>query len=213
MKRRRQAIKRRNIQQVKTRSYNKLYRETKKQVQEVNRRLESLERSYKKGTWSSGKLYGRIKANKVKGLLYKGKRIKLKPRMSKTNLTQVLKSTKQFLDSATSTKKGISKVKAETIKQLKDTLNLNRKAKLSDSDVEELYSMLSNKDFDRFNVKKKGREDEYIGASAMWSEIDYASRNNLSADSFIDRLQNLRMQDFSLDEKQAAQRIYETYVL
>ena len=47
----------------------------------------------------------------------------------------------------------------------------------------------------------------------MWSEIDYASRNNLSEEDFITRLQNLRMQDFSLDEQEAARRIFEMYVL
>ena len=64
-----------------------------------------------------------------------------------------------------------------------------------------------------FNKNIKGREDEFIGASAMWSEIDYASRNSLDRDSFIERLQNLRMQDFSIDEQEAARRIFEMYVL
>ena len=150
--------------------------------------------------------------------MYKGKRIKLKPKMTKTDLTQVLKNTKQFLVSKTSTKKGIEEAKAEAIKSLQSTLNLNkRKNKISDKDAEYMYNMLSNKDFDRFNIKRKGHEDEFIGASALWSEIDQAiDRYNKTGindpETFIERLQMLREQDFSLDDKLAAARIYGRYV-
>lgn len=213
MKRRRQAIKARNIQNIKDKQLKRLYRETEKLVRETNKRLNSLERYHASGTWSTGKLKTRIRSNKTKGLLYKGKRIKLKPKMTKTNLVQIQKATRQFLDSATSTNRGINKIKKETIKSLKNTLNLDRRKgnKISDKDMEAMYDMLSNKDFDRFN--KSTNKEEYIGASAMWSEIDYASRNNLSEEDFITRLQNLRMQDFSLDEQEAARRIFEMYVL
>lgn len=212
-------LKGRTIQAINKRKYKIFEREVKKQVQETNRRLNSLERRYQSGTWSSGKLKTRIKSNKTKGLMYKGKRIKLKPKMTKTDLTQVLKNTKQFLVSKTSTKKGIEEAKAEAIKSLQSTLNLNkRKNKISDKDAEYLYNMLSNKDFDRFNVKRKGHEDEFIGASALWSEIDQAiDRYNKTGiedpETFIERLQMLREQDFSLDDKLAAARIYGRYVL
>lgn len=211
MKKRRRAIKTRKIQDVKSRNYAKLYRDVKKQVDEVNARLKSLEKRHDMGTWASRKLKTRVKSNKVKGLMYKGKRIKLKTRMTKTDLVQLQKATKQFLDSATSTNKGIKKIKSETIKSLKDTLNLDKKSKITDKDAETMYNMLSDKDFDRFNKSKN--KEEFIGASALWSEIDYASRNNLTSEDFINRLQNLRMQDFSLDEQQAAQRIYDMYVI
>lgn len=212
-------LKGRTIQTINKRKYKIFERQVKKQVQETNRRLNSLERRYQSGTWSSGKLKTRIKSNKTKGLMYKGKRIKLKPKMTKTDLTQVLKNTKQFLVSKTSTKKGIEEARAEAIKSLQSTLNLNkRKNKISDKDAEYMYNMLSNKDFDRFNVKRKGHEDEFIGASALWSEIDQAiDRYNKTGindpETFIERLQMLREQDFSLDDKLAAARIYGRYVL
>lgn len=206
-------LKGRTIQTINKRKYKIFERQVKKQVQETNRRLNSLERYHKAGTWSSGKLTTRIKSNKTKGLMYKGKRIKLRPKMTKTDLTQIAKATKQFLLSQTSTNKGIKKAKEETVKSLKGTLNLGRRKKLSDEDAEYMYNMLSDKDFDRFNVKRKGHEDEFIGASALWSEIDYAINNDVDVDTFIDRLQNLRKQDFSLDDKLAAARIYGRYVL
>ena len=206
-------LKGRTIQTINKRKYKIFERQVKKQIQETNRRLNSLERYHKAGTWSSGKLTTRIKSNKTKGLMYKGKRIKLRPQMTKTDLTQIAKATKQFLLSQTSTNKGIKKAKEETIKSLKGTLNLGRRKKLSDEDAEYMYNMLSDKDFDRFNVKRKGHEDEFIGASALWSEIDYAINNDVDVETFIDRLQNLRKQDFSTDDRLAAARIYGRYVL
>lgn len=209
MNKARQKLKKRTIQKIKQREYNMLVRETKKQVDETNRRLKSLEKQYKVGTWASGKLKTRIKNNKTKGLMFKGKRIKLKPKMSKTDLIQVQKATKQFLNSKTSTRKGIEETRKETIDSLKGELNLDKE--VSDKDAETMYNMLSDKDFDRFN--KKSNKLDFIGASALWSEIDYAERNNISKESFVERLQNLREQDFSNDDRIAAERIYEKYVL
>ena len=213
MNKARRKLKKRTIQKIKQREYNLLVKETQKQVRETNKRLKNLERQYKVGTWSSGKLKTRIKSNKTKGLFYKGKRIRLKPKMTKTDLTQVQKATKQFLASATSTRSGIEKAKNETIESLARELNLGKDKKIPIEDIETMYNMLGDKDFDRFNYKRKGFESDFIGASALWSEIDYADRNNVSKETFVERLQNLREQDFSDDDRLAAERIYEKYVL
>lgn len=213
-------LKSRNITTINKRKYNELVRDVKRQVNETNRRLNTLERQHATGTWASGKLRTRVRSNKVKGLMYKGKRIRLKPKMTKTDLTQIQKATKQFLTSKTSTKQGINEAKRETIKSLQDTLNLNRRKgkKISDKDAETMYNMLVDQDFARFNTKRKGHEDEFIGASALWSEIDsaidrYNKTGQNDPESFIEKLQMLRKQDFSIDDRLAAERIYQRYVL
>lgn len=213
-------LKSRTITTINKRKYNELVRDVKRQVNETNRRLNTLERQHTTGTWASGKLKTRVGSNKVKGLMYKGKRIRLKPRMTKTDLIQIQKATKQFLTSKTSTKQGINEAKRETIKSLKDTLNLNRRKgkKISDKDAETMYNMLVDKDFERFNVKRKGHEEEFIGASALWSEIDgaidrYNKTGKSDPETFIEKLQMLRKQDFSVDDRLSAERIYQRYVL
>lgn len=213
-------LKGRKYSDISKRKYLQFEREVKKQVREVNRRLNSLERQHATGTWASGKLKTRVGSNKVKGLMYKGKRIKLKPKMTKTDLTQIQKATKQFLTSKTSTKQGINEAKRETIKSLKDTLNLNRRKgkKISDKDAETMYNMLVDKDFERFNNKRKGHEEEFIGASALWSEIDsaidrYNKTGKSDPETFIEKLQMLRKQEFSVDDRLSAERIYQRYVL
>lgn len=204
---RRRAIKYRNIAKIRDKQFNKLYRETMKQVKLVNERLNSLERRHESGTWASNKLKTRIKSNKTKGLMYKGKRIKLKPRMTKTNLTAVQKATRQFLESATSTNKGIKKIRRETVDTLKDTLNFGKKTEeqLSDKEVEKMYEMLGDK-------KTRNIVDE-LGGSLLFQEIHYAITHKLSAESFIERLNSYMSQDMDLDLRESALHIYNSYVL
>lgn len=213
MNKARKKLKKRTANTIKERERKKLERQVIKAVRETNRRLKGLGKSYKVGTWSSKKLKTRIMSNKTKGLMYKGKRIKLKPKMTKTNLTQVLKATRQFLESKTSSRRGIEQAREDVIQSLKDEFQFEKEKDITKEDAEAMYEMLSNKDFNRFNIKKKGKEDEFIGASGLWSEIDYANANNISKESFIERLQNLREQDFSIDDQKAAERIFERYVL
>ena len=212
MNKARKKLKKRTTSTIKERERKQLERQVIKVVRETNRRLKGLGKSYKVGTWSSKKLKTRIMSNKTKGLMYKGKRIKLKPKMTKTNLTQVLKATRQFLESKTSTRRGIEQAREDVIQSLKDEFQFEKEKDISKEDAEAMYEMLSNKGFNRFNIKKKGKEDEFIGASGLWSEIDYANTNNISKESFIERLQNLREQDFSIDDQKAAERIFERYV-
>lgn len=207
MKRRRQAIKARNIQNIKDKQLKRLYKETEKLVRETNKRLNSLERHHASGTWASGKLKTRIRSNKTKGLLYKGKRIRLKPKMTKTNLVQIQKATRQFLESATSTNKGINKIKKKTIESLKGTLNFNQKKKLSDKDVESMYKILEDKEV------MKSKLIDKIPPSLLFQEISYAIRNNLGVEGFSARLNLYLEQDMDLDMKLEAERIYNNYVL
>ena len=207
MKKRRRAAKSRSVQALKERDYNKLYREVKKQVQQTNERLKSLERRHAAGTWASGKLKTRIRSNKTKGLMYKGKRVKLKKYMSKTNLVQVQKATKQFLESATSTNKGIKGVRENTIKSLKDTLNWGREKgkRLSDKDAEFLYGILEDKQ-PRDLIKE-------LGASLVFFEVGLAIENHYSRQTFIDRLNSYLVQEMDEDLRSQAEHIYNTYVL
>lgn len=206
MERRRQAIKRRSIQNIKDKQLKRLYRETEKLVRETNKRLNSLERYHASGTWSTGKLKTRIRSNKTKGLLYKGKRIKLKPKMTKTNLVQIQKATRQFLDSVTSTNRGIEAIKNKTIESLKGTLNFNQDKKLSDKDVESMYKILEDEGY-------KAHLMDMIPPSLLWQELSYCIRHNLGVDSFISRLNKYLEQDMDLDLQEEARRIFETYVL
>ena len=180
-----------------------VYEETRKIVIKANKRLNALKREGLAGSWASKKLYKRLKGSKIKA--YSKGNIKISKNMTNTQLTAIEKHAKQFLDSKTSTKRGINEVREETIKSLKRTLD--KDIDISALDVEDAYDMLADKDFDYFN-----REDR-IPASEMWALIDDAIEEKQSEETFINRLLNIM--DFSndLDAVEKARRIYNKYVL
>lgn len=179
-----------------------LYKETLKQVRETNARLSSLQRKYKSGTWASKKLMNRLDSSALKAWT-KGGKVKISPSMSKTKLAAIHKATTQFLESKTSTKRGIKSVKAKTIESLKESLSLEGK-KVSDKDAEIMYDMLGNNDFDDIASQ--------IDASALWSFIDYAKEKSQSENQFISLLSKYGMSNDS-DMREKAQRLYQKYVL
>ena len=145
----------------------KLYANTKSVVDEVNKRLRNLERQGLKGTWASKKLFNRldmkdgIKTKRDK----RGERLVIDKDLTNTQLRLINKASKQFLASKTSTSRGITKVKNETLETLKQTLPKGIK-NLSEDEVEFYYNMLNDKDFRQLADKGK--------ASTTWNIIaDY----------------------------------------
>lgn len=185
-----------------TKESKQLYNETQQIVNDVNKRLRTLEKSGYGRTWSAKKLFNRMKTKKL-DVYYKG-RIKLKRNLTNTQLIGIQQKSKQFLVSRTSTVKGIEEVKNETLESLKATFSQDKK--LKDADVEAAYEMLSNKDFEFFNQEDK------IGASTMWAIIEDATELDFSEETFLKRLQSIW--DFSNDEDavKKAKRIYDLYV-
>lgn len=180
------------------------------QINEVNKRLRSLERSGNYGTFASKKLFERLDSKKL-SLLQKSKkvnkghvlRVKLKPNMTTADLTATSKAALQFLKSATSTPKKLKSVMEKTKKSMYETLKTQGK-EVTKEDIEAYYEMLGNKDFDYFNEK--------IGASAMWSIIEDAINYEDTEKGFLSRLNNyLTLNDVDIQVK--AKRLYEKYVI
>ena len=181
-----------------------LEKDTRKLVSKANARLDSLMRRYKKGTWASKKLANRLSSNKLNVWTRSGK-IKLKKNMNKTQLIAVNKAVNQFLNSQTSTKKGISKVKKKTIEKLRETLSDDVR-EMSYEDAEKFYEMFGEDNFQ--SVAEK------IGASALQAVIEDAIEEDDSSSDFIKRLQmygGIEMNDE--DMRTNAKNLYEKYVL
>lgn len=181
-----------------------LMNETRDLVSQVNRRLKGLNQAGYKGTWASKKLSNRLNSKKLKSWDKTGK-IKLNKNLTNTQLIAIQKASRQFLESKTSTLKGIKSVSDATKDSLRSTLS--KDVQLKDVDVESAYEMLGNKDFDYFN------DMDRIGASTMWALIEDAKEYNQSENTFIRNLQNIW--DFSndLDAVEKARRLYDNYVL
>ena len=202
---RRQARKKSITRKLSTiKNIDKLERETQKLVSKANARLDSLQRRYKSGTWASKKLANRLSSNKMRMWTKKGK-IKLSKNPTKSQLIALNKAITQFLNSQTSTKKGISDVREKTIESLRGTLSTDVE-EMSYDDAEKFYEMFGNNDFQTIADK--------IGSSALQACIEDAIENGDSESDFAKRLEwygGVGMND--LDMRDAANRLYEKYVL
>ena len=178
-----------------------LEKETRKLVSKANARLDSLQRRYKSGTWASKKLANRLSSNKLNMWTKKGK-IKTGKNLTKTQLIGVNKAINQFLNSQTSTKKGISTWKKNQVESIK--LNRSDDPDFTEEDAEDFFEMFGDNDFDFFASK--------IGASTLQEIIYDAMRENDSEDEFVARL-SLYIEINDLDIREKAIRLYEKYVL
>jgi hypothetical protein len=183
-----------------------LEKDTRKLVREVNARLNTLERKYKSGTWASKRLKTRLGTSKLRAWTKSG-RVRLKSNLSKTQLTAINKALTNFLNSKTSTKRGIEDVKRKQIEKIKERLSLDDEEaeEITDEDAEFFYDMFGDNDFDDLSEK--------IGASALQAAIEDAIEAEDSEDMFLQRLEwygGVEMQDLDLREK--AIRVYNKYV-
>lgn len=178
------------------------FKDTLKLVKQVNSRLSRLTKEgYGSDTWASKKLKSRLQTSKI-GAWHRG-RVKIKESMTETELKAVQKASKQFLESKTSTKKGIQKQIKNTKQAIKSTLSEEDGKKVSDEDAEFYFDMLGEDDFDFFADK--------IGASTLWVLINEAKESNDSESSWLDRLSRyITLNDE--DIRNRAIRLYDKYI-
>ena len=112
----------------------KLMADTRKLIEQANKRLKGLNNAGYKGTWASKKLIDRINTKTLKAWDRTGK-IKINRMLTNTQLKAIQKATDQFLKSKTSTIKGIRDTESATIKAIQATLSDEKRGLVS----KELY--------------------------------------------------------------------------
>lgn len=209
MKKRRQYIKNRDVSKKTSliRNQEKLYKQTLKNAQKVNEKIKSLNRRYKKGTWSVKRLINRLDTNILS--VWKNGRIELNKNLTKSQLIAINKATNQFLVSKTSTKSGIKEVSSNVKESLKESLSDDIR-ELTDEEVDFMYDMLGDDNFSYFN---KDREDtNFIGASELWIVIDEAINKGDDENTFLNRMNVfVNVNDENIRNK--AINIYNKYVV
>lgn len=189
-------------QEIKLKDKAVLLNEVRKNANKVNQRLKSLERAgFKTRTWASKKLINRIDTDLLKSYNRKTKRVKVNKNLSTGKLKALNKSLTAFLQSETSTRKGINNIRKKTIESLRNTLS-DYENELSYDEAETLYDMLGDKDFSTIV--------DYLGGSESLVLLNESISQN---DSFVDF--KLRMQIYmeSIENDQGMndrlKRIYE----
>ena len=174
-------------------------------VKETNKRLKELDQKGYYNSWASKKLFDRLDG-KVGALqktkLGKVSKVKVTSDMNITQLTAVNRATKTFLQSETSTVKGIESVESRTKKSMYNTLKL-KDNEITKDDIDVYYSMLSDPDFNYF-------ADKY-GSSDIWALIEEAKEYEDSQEVFLRRFDTLITLNDE-DVRQKAINLYNKYV-
>lgn len=188
-----------------TKERKRLIRDVTKQIKDTNKRLRQLDRKGFYNSFSSKKLFERLGSGRLNALDKVGEKIigiKIRKKMSITDLTAVLKATRNFLKSETSSPYKMRKVINKTKKSMYNTLKVKDDS-LTMEDIESYYEMLGDKDFDSFNEK--------IGASEMWAIIDESIDAGDNQNEFLSRLSHfITLND--VDLKRKAINIFNKYV-
>lgn len=180
----------------------KKYQEVRKQSIKVNKKLKSLERRVKSGTWATRKLKNRLSIKKLKAWSGTG-RVKVKSDLSITDLKMIEKALKQFLASKTSSKRGIMEARERVKESIKTTLN-EEGYDLTDDEADTFYSMLEDDDFNYFADK--------VGASTMWAIMDDVIEYNESDSKFANRIERYVATINDLDTLEKVKSLYDKYV-
>lgn len=179
-----------------------LFNELKKLSKRANQRIVRLEREFGKDTWATKKLRDKLEVEPLQAWSKTG-RVKVNKSMTVTQMKATIKATQQFLNSKTSTKRGIKQIKKTTIKQLAKSLGTEEED-LTDEEAEALYDMLSD-DYVTDILK-------YIPASNFWALIEDAKEAGDSQDSFISRISDYIEFGNDVDMRNKLIMIYEKYV-
>ena len=179
-----------------------LFNELKKLSKRANQRIVRLEREFGKDTWATKKLRDKLAAEPLQAWSKTG-RVKVNKSMTTTQMKATIKATQQFLNSKTSTKRGIKQVKKTTIKQLAKSLGTDDED-LTNEEAEALYDMLSD-DYVTDILK-------YIPASDFWALIEDAKEAGESQESFISRISDYIEFGNDVDMRNKLVMIYEKYV-
>lgn len=180
--------------------------DTRRLINQANARLNTLERRFRSGTWASKRLRNKLSSYKLR-VWTSSNRIKLKSNLTNTQLLAINKAVNNFLNSKTSTKKGIAEVREKQIESIKERLQVDddKAQEMTYEEAEFFYDMFGDNDFDRLAEK--------IGASALQAAIEDAIEADDSEDYFIQRLEwygGVEMQDLEL--RAMAIRVYDKYV-
>lgn len=182
----------------------KLYEELKKLAKRANQRIVRLEREFGKDKWVVKNLRDRLDTQKLNAWTKTG-RIKYNKSMSITELRAVIKATKQFLNSQTSTKRGIKQVRKKQIESLRISLSTDEK-EFTFEEAETFYRLFEDTDY-TFFIRKYD-----IPASAFNDIIQEAKEYNNTFDDFLENLEIYITIGNDKELLTRAQAIYEKYV-
>ena len=180
--------------------YNKL----RKDVTKANQRIRRIQAKYGDKAWAIANLTDKLDREPLISAInkYSGE-IKLNKQMSDAQLNAIRSATNEFLQSKTSTLRGIKQAKENMISSLKTSLSTDN-IELTDKEAQALYRIVEDKDL--------RTTAEYIGASTLWSLMIDAKEKRATEDQWYQMLLDYNAFGKDLDMKDDLKRIYEDYI-
>lgn len=180
--------------------------ERKDSIQIINKkgksiRLKNVNRvSYPAGTWASKKLMDKVG-------VYLGGKVEVKRTMSIHELTLLNKAIRNFLNSKTSTIKGIQEVEKQTKQNIINLITDVDNPEISEEDVETLYSFFEDPDFN--DVTK------YIPPSDLYIILNNSKEAQNNSKAFLNKIEKYIDKDSlnaDSDMKDKLTRIYNKFI-
>ena len=191
---------------------NIIRRELNDEIRKVNKRLLRLNKHGYQGKWGAKTLFNRLDV--VGGITTKGrtklKLIKSGRELSVGDIKEIRKALSSFKNSQISTVKGIKKSEIRTKEVLKE-----RMTKISDEtglpisepskkDIENMFNLLLNKDFQRL------KDSGFISSDELIIELYNSRQKNYSPEEFMAHVEDI-WDIPDQDIKDSLRRVYKAY--
>lgn len=176
-------------------------------LEKANKRIKQLQKTGDFGTYASKDIIRLANQNKhIKITKGRTKRLAMvKPGdISFAEMRLINKRLKEFNTAKTGTPSGIKEVKESTRQKMKETLSGLTDRDITDSDVEFLYEL--------FTDKSSSNLFEYISPSELVIILSYAKEHHQSFESFWQALQNYTEITNQSDLREQALKIYNNYM-
>lgn len=181
-----------------------LFNELKKLSKRANQRIVRLEREFGyTDVWAVKKLRNKLEVSTLLAWTSKG-RVAVNKSMTSIQMKATIKAVNQFLNSATSTKTGIKKVRRNQISSIAKSLGTDEE-ELTNEEAETLYEMLAD-DYVKWLLR-------YIEPSEFWALVMDAKEAHDTEEDWIKRIEDYINFGNDEDFKEKLIVIYNKYVL
>lgn len=181
---------------------NQLYRELEKLARRANQRIRTIERVFGKDTWAVKRLRNKLDIEPLKAWTKTG-RVKFNKSMTELQMKATIIAVNNFLNSKTSTLKGIKQARQKQIQAISKALG--EEEDLSYEEAEALYDTFEDDDFKEVY--------KYIEPSKFWGLNEDAKEENDTEDMFLKRVKKYINFGNDADLIERLKRIYYKYVM
>lgn len=178
-----------------------LFRELTKLSKRANQRLVRLEREFGKDTWASKRLRNKLESEPIQAWTRSG-RVRVNKKMTITQLKATIKATNQFLNSKTSTKRGIKEVRKKQIETIQSRFDIDDKD-FTYEDAEDFYDIFS----DEYSWILS-----YMTPSEFQAMVEDAIENRDSENDWVKRLEDYITIGNDVDLRNKAIKLYRKFV-